>query len=704
MGLQAQPFTWDEALTVSTVRYQPNIIEWVTDERFLNRPNLYPRQGTFLKIIFLQDHLFTQYDYDVIGEWSQEFWLPPVSDEATTVTYQGDWGIQPDVFDRIKILQESGHKWFTTVLPILGRRSSKGYMGALAGSYVLYDFLALEDSRGHYGIDRSKRLAAQVFAGKKMQARDNQWRDLVNVIIDSDFFQDYIGQSLTDTLTIHSTKDRLNKTPGFQDSSGRKRRVDTTMDQSTFEIVPKEATTMAARGPASFMQFYDEMAHMVNTTGGSRSAEEVWESATPSLDQFKQMQFKYCGSSPWQMTGKFYELAQQALQVDADTMRPSNPASLLLQLASWDIYKDWERTKTSFYHQRAHVVDLVHELRNDADEVVGVEVTKEYRPEIVAAPLKGAIQEYNEDMRQAERANPATFRVERRSKWAAVIDQYLPTEHVKRMFRTPEFLTEPLVQKRRGVATIDYVTHSDPGKTSSNFGHCIAHKVEVPGSKFPHVIIDFVHGWMPSDFPNTYSGPGAADNEMDYIAIEKELNELNEAFMPVDVSMDQWNSIGMLQRMKAHLQATSFKTVSVWERDTTAILNWRTAETFKIALALDLVHSPVCDLLEMECTFLQKLSGDKVDHPSSGPVTTKDVYDAASICVFKLLGAEIASAYGEMFSKLSVGGVAPGAALSGPGVDNSGKASVAQAAERFKSAHRSPPKGRPNPARGRRGR
>ena len=47
----------------------PNIIDFVVGAEYLNRPGLYPRQATLLKIIFLQDDLFTPYDHDVIGEW-----------------------------------------------------------------------------------------------------------------------------------------------------------------------------------------------------------------------------------------------------------------------------------------------------------------------------------------------------------------------------------------------------------------------------------------------------------------------------------------------------------------------------------------------------------------------------------------------------------------------------------------------------------
>jgi hypothetical protein len=614
----------------------PDIIEFVTGQAWLNRPQLYPRQATFLKVLFLEVDLLTDYDYEVIEEWNKGFVLPAEAVRSLDIEgdavmrYVGDWGIQPDILRRMSMLRERNYPWFSVVLNVLGRRSGKGHVGALAFSYVLWKYINMVDPREWFGIDPSKRLAAQIFAGKKMQARDNQWRDIVNVITGAPCFEKYISQSLAESLTIYSPKD-LEQLPG--------RRVDTTMDLATFEIVPKEATTMAARGPASFAQGYDEMAHMTATTGGSRSAGEVWDSATPSLDQFKKWSFIYCGSSPWAMNGKFYELCTQALQVDADTHEPIYPEYLMLQLESWDMYKDWELTR-----------DGTFLLRPECERRVPGG-TRPY-PEIYATPLKLAIQEYDERMRRLERANPDTFRVERRAKWATAMDAYFPEQHVRRMF-APWPAEHRLPMKRSGDPTITYVMHGDPGKTGSNFGFAVAHKEYVEGSPIPHVVFDYIHGWMPGDFPNEYSEPGHPENEMDYTAIEAEIKVLMDGFQPMDVSLDPWNSIGMLQRLSRHARDTSYKTVNVWERTVTASVNWKTAETMKTALALNLVHCPVYDLLELECLFLRKLPGDKVDHPDSGPVTTKDVYDAVSICIHKLIGNDVALYMGEELAKLS---------------------------------------------------
>lgn len=876
----------------------PDIVEFVTSPHFLNRPNLYPRQATWLKVIFLELEMLTDYDHQVIGEWSQGFKLPerppahldPESDAV--LKYNGDWGIVPDVLERMKILRSMNYRWFRQVLAVLGRRSAKGYVGGLAGSYVLWYYLMLGDARDHFGIDRDKRLACQVFAGKKMQARDNQWRDIVNVIAGAPCFQKYVSQSLAESISINSKIDLVRPSR------------ETTMDLATYEIVPKEATTMAARGPASFMQFYDEMAHMVSTTGGSRSAEEVYDSATPSLDQFKNLAFIYSGSSPWQMTGKFYELVSQTLQVDADTLKPVYPENIMLQLESWNIYEDW-----------ADTADGKFVARPKCTKIIPFEGPKEF-PEITFKPLKNAIQEYDERMQRLERANPDTFRVERRcldpdtrvltadlvwvriddlrvgdrlvavdemppgdgaqrrmrtaevkakwdntddayritftdgssvvcsgthrwlsttpsnpgsyrwrslyradgtpgpkqsikvgdsiafmvdpwdedrsweagylagvydgegtaigyprrefrvsfvqnpnevldatiaylrskgfhprympknnaepgkyqaqawvlqgfpevvrfvgqigghkirrqaipgmwegrglgrvngrsghkviasiepvgerrlvdietstgtfvaegfishnSKWATVMDAYFPEAHVRRMFDPwTQFPAEEepqrLSMKQKGSPTIDYVGHADPGKTGSNFGFAIGHKVFVPGQSLPHVVFDVIKAWQPQDFDN---------GEMDYEIIEAEMKEYVDNFMPTQLTFDQWNSIGFIQRIGAHSRKNNYKVTRTFERTATGPINWKTAETMKVALSLNLIHCPIYDLLELECLFLRKLPGDKVDHPDSGPVTTKDVYDAVSIVIHELIGADVAAYLGEELSSL----------------------------------------------------
>lgn len=655
-----------EAIAAEIGLPEPNdIIEWCLSDRWLNRPNLYPRQGTLLKLIFLQDELFTQYDYDVIGEWSEGFTLGEIGPGETIAKFVGDWGLPPDVLGRVRLLKSQGRPYFQRVFFVGGRRGGKGHIGGICGSRVLWHFMAMGDPREQFGVDRDKRLSSQVFAGKKQQAKDNQWRDIVNMVMGGPCFAPWIESPLAESLTIRAPIDRQREEEMVKRGVPR-----TQMDTASFEIVPKEATTMAARGPASFMQYYDEGAHMV-ATGVSRSMGEVWEAATPALDQFKHHAFIYSGSSPWTMDGKFHEEVQNALSIEADTQEPVYPESLIIQLPSWDIYEDYERSHT--------LIARVGWERPVPDDEFGPVLDHRDQPAIDSAPtlyynpLRTAIQVYDENMRKLERANPDTFKVERRAKWATAMDAYLPQEHVKRMFRGWPDPTDTLVMQKAGAATIDYVAHGDPGKTGSNFGFAMAHVVypEMTDAldgrpHLPHVVFDVVKAWTPGDFPRSLNGETVY--EMDYIAIEEEIGDMMDAFLPTQVSFDQWNSISMIQRLQVRSNV-NYKRATVFERTATAPINWRTAETFKTALSLDLIHMPYYELAELECLFLRKLPGDKVDHPETGPCTTKDVYDAISIVVHQLIGQDVTNYIGQQLSGLHLGGTMPGIASTLAGND-----------------------------------
>ena len=102
---------------------------------------------------------------------------------------------------------------------------------------------------------------------------------------------------------------------------------------------------MAGRGPTSFCQAYDEMAHVV-ASGANRAAEDVYAAATPSLDQFGKDAFIIEPSSPWQMLGQFYVNYCNSLLMDDESGEPVYPEMLMIQLASWEIYEDWEIAHT----------------------------------------------------------------------------------------------------------------------------------------------------------------------------------------------------------------------------------------------------------------------------------------------------------------------------------------------------------------------
>ncbi len=608
----------------------PDPITFVTGPEWLNRSNLYPRQATLLKIIFLRDDLFTSYDYDVIEQWTRGF------------TQTGYNGIQPDILERIEILKAEGRKWFREVLLVMGRRAGKGHISGLAMSYVLWNYMAKGDPQNHYGVDRSKRLVALIFAGKREQAKANLWRDFVSVVTEAPCFAPYISKFQAESLTVFAPQDFVKMRKMAE------RGVDSVMDPATFEILPKESTLMAGRGPASFLQGYDEMAHVV-ASGANRSAEEVYAAATPSLDQFGKDGFIVEPSSPWQMMGQFYENYTQSLAKDEETGKPLYPEKLMVQLASWDIYEDWER---------AHLIPL------------------HAKTEECFQPLRGAIQTYDEQMIRLKMSNPETFAVERESKFATAIDAYLNADKVEAMFH--EWNGRMLQMEERGLLINTYKGHGDPSKTNANFGFAIAHP-EYDDEGTVHCVFDLIHHFDPADYP---------DHTLDYDDIEEWIwNKIITKFHPDELTFDQFNSGPTIGRLQKKVRAAGLpKRVNVFEITATRAHNWKRAENFKTALNMGWVHAPYYELAELELKFLQEKNG-AVEKPTMGPIQTKDVADCLMECVYTIVGQQVQNFIAGDLSRMRptgmvMGGIDPfpgmrvgqdpAAAMSGFGRERSG--------------------------------
>lgn len=596
----------------------PDIITFVTDPRFLNRPRLYPRQATLLKIIFLADDLFTDYDYQVIGEWQEGFSLNTTPNSDGIMMYEGYHGLQPDLLERIRINKEAGRKWFKECVVAIGRRGSKGYLGALCGAYVLWHYMSWGLPQDHYGIAHEKPLQALVYAGKMGQAKAEQFGDIRDVILGSNCFAPFVNRPMAEMLTIKAPKDdvrlELLAAKGIQ----------TNADLATFQILPKESTLLSGRGPTSFMQFYDEMAH-VNKTTAKNSAEEVYGAATPSLDQFGVDGFLWEGSSTWQMMGQFYENWQHSLQVWKETGLPVYPEMFMCQLESWDPYKDWR------------IAHQIPRRRNKSRKF---------------DPLDRAIQEYDEPMRRLEQANPETFKVERRSRWAASMQAYLNPDRIKTIWEP--YNGVELEMQVKGQLHKTYAAHIDPSKSGANTGLAVGHTEGPDERGYHHVVFDLIKHWQPGDFPDN-------NNEIDYIFLEDWWNVfVTDAFMPESFTFDQFETT-IIQRVNRYARSKPRpKSVRVFERTATKAINWKVAEGFKTAMGLGLIHAPFYQQANMEMIYLEDLGNEKVDHPTSGPVQTKDVFDAMSNVVYTLIGAEMMAFLGQEFTDFGIRGANAG--------------------------------------------
>lgn len=845
----AQVYEW----FIPDVIAVPDVVEFVCSDRYLDRPNLYPRQATLLKTVFLQDELFTPYDYEVLEQWAEGFHIPGQGKDLSH--YHGHNGICPDVLERIGLCKAEGRHWFSEFIAVIGRRGSKGLLGALCMAYVLWHYLTKGDPQRHYGIDRDKRLEALIFAGKLEQAKAFQWRDLANVIVGGPCYEPYISSFQAESLTVYAPSD-------FRRLLARDERgIGGTQDLATFAILPKESTGIAGRGPASFCldpqtpvltadlhwvpigdlrcgdrvvgidefperpraqrklrdaqvlaawttrkpalrltfedgsgvicsrdhrwlfkdfgkgggylwreasklepgsrirhlvdpwaedrsweggylagffngegcvsgyrgrvaeqwelgsvaesitflgsirpsrlmtkqklvwegvaprggatpngrirpngfktivaieplpeqelvdittstrtfianglvshncQAFDEMAHVVSSIARA-DAETVYDSATPALDQFGVDGFKYPASSPWQMIGKFYELYQQALEIDPATNLPVHHDKLMVQLTSWDPYVDWEITQD----------------RVVARPPLAAAEDSPARPVLYFAPLSRAIQTYDDNLRRLEKANPETFRVERKSQWAAALDAYFDPAKVAEMFipwvtkigtdseGNDVWVPHTLPMQERGLLHVAYKGHADPGQTNSRFAVALGHAETGPDG-YLHVVFDYIQTYEAGDERWSKRDPvtGEVLHILDYTRVEPDVwQHAVLAFAPFEFTMDQYAGPSLVDNWQAEARKAHLpRAINIFERTANHAGNWARAECMKWAMNLGFIHSPYHEVLELECKFLQDLGNHKVDHPTSGPVQTKDCYDAAAEVIYTLIGEQV---------------------------------------------------------------
>ncbi|AON96993.1 terminase [Mycobacterium phage Tonenili] len=605
-----------------------SIVDFVSHPSFCGQ-RLYPRQMTLLKLIYLETETFTDYDLTVIDEWAQGF-----KNRAHPI------GVQPDIMDRIKLLKSLGYTHFPHVQMVLGRRASKGILGGLVTAERIAYLYSLGSWQQYYNQVPGQVAEIQVVAPSLNLAVTRQFKDIRNAVMGCAYLREHIvGDKITEFFI---------RTPGDEQTIIENKLAGVDSDREIATIVCKAATaaSTSGRGGTGFVNCYDEYAHMLTGTGSSKTGEEIYDAFQPALDQFGKDAMTYLASSPYSKIGKFYELYQQgsvtlpeynaregkletqsfadraaAQDIDDDdggAVSVAEPTFLIVQLPSWELYRDWDRSNQ---------IPMRPGKRRAFARWTG---PVQYRPD-----PKGSPDERLQERRRLR--NPDKFKVERGGQFATVQDAYLDENKVDQMFLPPGW-RDPLVPQDRGRFSIAYRAHADPSRTNANFGFCIAHLEDAPpdehGYIWPHVIIDVLKVWKPEDFP---------EHTLDYVQVTEELDAYLTRFPTIKkMSYDQFNSAGLISHQKR-----SFPNIRILQQTFTEQQNQDRFEKFKSALNLGWVHSYRDDfaedgqsLLELELKFLQeKISGSKikVDKQDIGPVQTKDLADCVMVVVTDLL-------------------------------------------------------------------
>lgn len=287
----------------------PSIVDFAESTEFLGSKGrkLYPRQKTLLKLMYLETENMTDYDTAVIDHWANTF--DRTADRI---------GVSPDVWDRVSILKQQGFRHFREIVNISGRRGGKGHLGAIIAAYETYRMITLDDPQFFYGVAPDKDLYLYVTATNIDQARKFQFADVLNVIRDAPCFRNYIAKDDDYSLWLRTPSD-FRRIAEFESMGMR--------PQSTIATLRCEAVSSnssSSRGAACFAAVFDEMAHMLTGTGGTRTAEEIYNAITPALDQFGKDGLIYIPTSPYCLAPETRVLTEELKWVPVGTLQVGN--------------------------------------------------------------------------------------------------------------------------------------------------------------------------------------------------------------------------------------------------------------------------------------------------------------------------------------------------------------------------------------------
>jgi hypothetical protein len=605
---------------------QVDIIEFAESDEYCGRP-LYPYQKILLKLIFLQE--LEGWEEDILSKWIKES-----STEAYYPTV-----IAPMIRERIDWLRDRDYKHFPTVQMVGGRRSGKGYMTGIAIAYKAYQLILMDDPMYHYGVDPTKEIYFPIIAASLKQSKEFQFSDAFNTITNCKAMKRFISKGTETLLTVHTPADMR------REIEMRAMHPNISRDMAKIKIEALATSASTIRGGTSMVITLDEMAHMM-AGESSRSADLVWDSATPSLKQFDRDGMVFANSSPWTKIGKFFELYEQSLKLEGAF--PKYPEIFMMQWPSWVLFEEWQKASNPM-------------------------IAKRKRPLMTYEALDSE-----------RRQDPDKFRVEYGAHFQETLDAFLRPEMVDRMFSgyTPD--KRLLGTTHSGTALHVYKGHGDPSQTTANFGIAIGH-VEMfnevvfdengnptlgPNGqpelvKMPHVVFDLIDAFYPADME---------DGVIDWVNIVMpEITRLIQNFRPKEFTFDQFDSTMAIQQLRKNISQLAITDVRVREVTATAAVNKRRWDNFKAALYLGRVHAPApfgqlnersLALGRDELKFLQ-LKNDKVVKQDQGPLQTKDIADCIAEVVDALIGDTLAGHRGELADRRMEPGAERGYSIGG---------------------------------------
>jgi hypothetical protein len=482
----------------------------------------------------------------------------------------------------------------------------------------------LQDPNRHYGIDPDKAIYFSCVAASEKQAKELQYAD----------FSSAVNSCTAMTQNIRKVQELefsvLTETDKRKMAAWKKqgRRVQRDISKLRGRALPANARTL--RGYTSMALVFDEFAWFMQGES-DQSDEEVYEASKPSLSQFGLDGMLFVNSSPYAKVGKFYERFEESQATDNG--QPLSPSILGIQFPSWAMYEDWWRDP-EYRGVRKHMQvspDWDTERKHKDGSLFYV---LEDRQNILLE-------------RETERQNPSKFKVERRSRWAEVIDSYLMPEMVDRMFAGRPLPSgngyQPLKTNWDDSTYLyRYKAHLDPSSTTAGFGFALGHveEIEVQGRAGQHVVFDIIKRWEPGEFP---------EGVINWETVLPWVLHVVDIFRPYEVTFDQFNSSAPIQWLRKELRRKGIGETNVYEKTATSTTNWNRAEIFKTALYQGIIHAPFdtdhSRWAAQELKYLQEVRTGRiprVDKQDVGPVQTKDMADCCMEVVEAVAGNIVA--------------------------------------------------------------
>jgi hypothetical protein len=580
------------------------IEEFCESSDYCNK-RLYPRQKLLLKIMFLEE--LTGKEEDVLSYW------------INGGRNGNEILISPKIRERADYLREHNFPHFREMVLVGGRRSSKGFVTGLALAKKMFDVLQYQDPASHFQIDPDKEIYFSCIAASQDQAKKYQYADFSSTVARCKAMENNVTkvQELEFSVATEADKALMER---FKQRSGVRSR-----DISKLRGVAHAANASTIRGSATIALCFDEMAHMQQEGESAQTAASVYEAAVPALAQFGKDAMIFCNSSPYTKIGKFYDRYIDGLKVD-DNGKPESPYMFTFQFPSWALFEGYQGVKSKWHPPHRKVITASPDWDPDDDQH--------------SEDDKDAIMLARDELRQ----DPDTYKVERRGQFAEIMDAFLKPEMVDRAYmgkplRDGAYL--PLKTNWNGASFLHrYKAHLDPSSTTAGFGFAMGHIEELEddnGELRSHVVMDIVHRWKPSDFP---------EGVVDWEKVMNDITRWVDIFQPYEVTFDQFQSSAPIQWMNKWLREHNMSHIRVYEKTATAQYNWNRANVFRTALYQDLVHIPNdtadCEYSAQELKHLQQINTagrfPRVDRQEIGPVQTKDMADCIMEVTESLIG------------------------------------------------------------------